>query len=100
MLFSEIKRESMSDDTGESLVASEGRGVLKWFSSESQVTREKNVEIISKYLKGGFVVLLGKVIPEGSLSDLFGCKGAANHLLSKEPGLTTGHHLTRLQRCI
>ena len=87
--------------TSESLVASEERGVLERFSSESQVTRKKkNVEILSKYLKGGFVVLLGEVIPEGSLSDLFGCKGAANHLLLQEPGLTTGHHLTRLQRRI
>ena len=43
--------------------------------------KKKNIEIISKYLKGGFVVLLGEVIPEGSLSNLFGCKGAANHLL-------------------
>ena len=86
--------------TDELQVVSEERGVLKRFSSESQVTHEKNVEILSKYLKGGFVVLLGEVIPEGSLSDLFGCKGAANHLLLKEPGLTTGHHLTRLQRHI
>ena len=86
--------------TGESQVASGERGVLKRFSSESQMTHGKMLKILSKYLKGGFVVLLGEVIPESSLGDLFGCKGAANHFLLQEPGLTAGHHLTCLQRHI
>ena len=48
------------------------------------------------YLQGGIIVLLAEVISEGSLSNFFGCKGAADDFLLKEPGLTAGHHLTHL----
>ena len=52
---------------------------------------------MEQYLpSGGIVVLLGEVILKGSLSDLFGCKGAADDFLLEEPGLTAGHHLTCL----
>ena len=53
---------------------------------------------VKRYLpSGGIIVLLGEVILEGSLSNLFGCKGATDDLLLQEPGLAAGHHLTYLQ---
>ena len=45
---------------------------------------------------GGITVLLGEVIPEGSLGNLFGCKGAVDDFLPQKLGLTAGHHFTHL----
>ena len=69
----------------ELVVASEGKGVLEKLKVKKYL-----------YLKGGIVVLLGEVFPQGSLSYLLGCERPGDGLGLEEPCLTAGHHLTRL----